>query len=171
MKKIISFVILAALCLSITSCSKDASVPEGMQDASGDGVAYSLYIPTSWSRTTDVDGGFYSQNDKSSITVTSYYPDADTISIEAFWNKCKEGYSETYKNFQIVEEAKELILGGKKAFSFVFSGELAGRNLKYRQIIAAHGDKFYTLTYTSTPENFDLHEAELQSVIDNFKFK
>lgn len=171
MKKFVSIILLAALCLAMAACGKDNGTPDGMQDVSGDGVAYSLYIPATWNPSYDVDGGYYSQDDKSSVNVTSYYPDIDIPTIAAYWEKCKESYSATYGNFKVIEEAKEIVLGGKAAASYVFEGEMAGQALKYRQIIAVHGDKFYTMTYTSTPENYDLHETEVQAIIDNFKFK
>ena len=171
MKKIISAIILTALCIALISCGNDAGVPDGMQDVSSKGVAYSLYIPATWNPSHDVDGGYYSQDDKSGVSVTSYYPELDTPSIAAYWEMCKESYGATYDNFKVIEEANEIVLGGKAAASYVFEGEMAGQTLKYRQIIAVHGDKFYIMTYTSTPENYDLHETELQAIIDNFKFK
>ena len=171
MKKLISLIILAVLCLSMAACGKDSGVPDGMQDVSGDGVAYSLYIPAAWNPSHDIDGGYYSQDDKSSISVTSYYPELDTPNIESYWNKCKESYGATYGNFTVVEEAVEVVLGGKAAASYVFTGEIGGTALKYRQIITIHGDKFYIMTYTSTPENYDLHKEEVKAVIENFKFK
>ncbi len=171
MKKLISILILATLCLSLAACGDDASVPDGMQDVSGDGVAYSLYIPATWNPTHDIDGGYYSQSDKSSISVTSYYPELDTPNIAAYWEKCKASYIETYSDFALVEEAAEVVLGGKAAASYVFTGSMGGEALKYRQIIAIHGDKFYIMTYTSTVENYDLHEEDLKAVMENFKFK
>ncbi len=171
MKQIASIIILAVLCLTMVACGKGADVPDGMQDVSGEGVAYSLYIPATWNPSHDVDGGYYSQADKSSVSVTSYYPELDTPSIATYWEKCKESYGAAYENFNVIEEAKEVVLGGKAAASYIFEGEIAGQALKYRQIIAVHGDKFYIMTYTSTPENYDLHETEVQAIIDNFKFK
>lgn len=171
MKKFVSIILLAALCLAMAACGKDNGTPDGMQDVSGEGVAYSLYIPATWNPSHDVDGGYYSQDDKSSVNVTSYYPDIDTPTIAAYWEMCKESYGATYDNFKVIEEAKEIVLGGKAAASYVFEGEMAGQALKYRQIIAVHGDKFYIMTYTSTPENYDLHDVEVQAIIDNFKFK
>ena len=93
MKKFVSIILLAALCLAMAACGKDNGTPDGMQDVSGEGVAYSLYIPATWNPSHDVDGGYYSQDDKSSVNVTSYYPDIDTPTIAAYWEKCKESYS------------------------------------------------------------------------------
>ena len=56
MKKIISAIILAALCIALISCGNDAGVPDGMQDVSSDGVAYSLYIPATWNPSRRMHG-------------------------------------------------------------------------------------------------------------------
>ena len=174
MKKIIAILILTTLAISLLACSNSGvEIPDGMQLASGSDVAYNLFIPGGWILTKEngIFGAYYSSSDKSNITMSSFYPEADMASIDDYWKKCKASYAETYKNFAAIEEEAQIILGEKAAFKYVFTADIDGVSYKFMQIIAVHNNMFYTLTYTSTAENYDLHLADVEKTISEFEFK
>lgn len=173
MKRIIAFIIMAVMCFFVISCGKKSDIPDGMQLASGEDVAYRLFVPGGWNLTLDdnVNGAYYSQSDKSSITMTSYYPETNIASVDDYWKACSASYKNVYDNFEAQEEASPLVFGGKNAFKYVFTATIDGTDCKFMQIITVHKNLFYILTYTSTAEKYDLHIEDVNSVISNFIFR
>jgi hypothetical protein len=43
--------------------------------------------------------------------------------------------------------------------------------VRMMQIIAAYNQMFYVFTYTASPENFERHLEEVQTIADNFSFR
>ena len=173
MKKILilTFVLLVFL---FSSCSKSgATVPKGMQEASGKDVAYDLFVPGGWiiTESDGICGAYYSSSDRSSITMSSIYPESDMASIEEYWSTCKTSYNETYKNFEASEEQTEILMGEKTAYKYVFSADIDGTSYKFMQVITAHGGKFYTFMYTSTVENYDAHLSDVEKTLSEIIFK
>lgn len=173
MKKITVLFIILTLALVFTACGKDASVPEGMQIASDEGVAYTLFVPSSWilTESSGIYGAYYSSSDRSSVTVSSFYPESDMASIDDYWSTCKASYEETYKDFNALTEAEQTIWGDKAALKYVFTADIDTVSYKFMQMIAVHNNMFYTLTYTSTPENYDSHFEDVDKMITEFVFK
>lgn len=178
MKKIISIFLLLALGISFVACSgSGVEVPDGMQLASNGDVAYNLFVPGGWILTEEngIFGAYYSTSDKSSITVSSLYPDGDIVSIADYWSALEASYGETFKNFSVAEAPEDgvsnVILGEKAAFRYVFGADIDGVSYKFMQILSVHNNMFYTLTYTSTAENYDLHTADVEKTVTEFEFK
>lgn len=171
MKKIISTILLLMLTLALFSCGNDSGVPDGMQKASEDDVAYSLFIPGGWvllDGENGLNGAYYSASDKSSITVSSYY--GDVYSIDEYWQKSKASYEETYKNFTVETEEEQVVFGGKNAFKYVFSAEIDSTEYKFMQIVAIHQNNVYVLTYTSSAENYESHMTDVEKTVTEFLF-
>lgn len=170
MKKIISILLLLLLSLSLFACGGDKEVPDGMQKASGDDVAYSLFVPGGWILldTDGMNGAYYSSSDKSSITVSSYY--GDFYSIDEYWQASKESYERTYKSFAVETEEEAIVFGGKNAFKYVFCAEIDGTEYKFLQIVAIHSNNVYVLTYTSEAETYESHMTDVEQTISEFVF-
>lgn len=178
MKKFNAVLILLALMLSLIACSNSGvEVPEGMQLVSSDDVAYHLFVPGGWipSESNGICGAYYSSSDKSSITMSSFYPEGDMFSINDYWQTCEASYTETYKNFVLEEKPKDnasnAMLGEKAAFKYVFTADIDGKSYKFIQIVTVHDNMFYTLTYTSSAENYASHLEDVEKTISEFKFK
>ncbi|MBQ8208758.1 MAG: hypothetical protein IJZ89_08505 [Clostridia bacterium] len=178
MKKFISVLILLALGTALIACSSSGiQVPDGMQIASSGDVAYNLFVPGGWilTESNGICGAYYSTSDESSITVSSLYPDGEMLSISDYWSTLEASYTETFKNFSIVEapeaDASNVILGDKASFKYVFTADIDGESYKFMQILSVHNNMFYTMTYTSTAENYDSHLEDVEKTITEFKFK
>lgn len=172
MKRFLSIMLVILSCLLLFSCGEKESVPEGMQKAKGDDASYSLYVPAGWTLISEggMNGAYYSTSDKSSVTVSSFFPEDEMYSIEDYWNASKESYAETYKNFELLEENVSVVFGGKAAFKYVFGAEIDKVSYKFLQIVAVHGNMFYTFTYTSTEDNYELHIEDVEKTISEFVF-
>jgi hypothetical protein len=48
---------------------------------------------------------------------------------------------------------------------------VGGQEVRMMQIIAAYNQMFYVFTYTASPENFERHLEEVQTIADNFSFR
>lgn len=178
MKKSISVLILISLALSLVACSGSGTdIPSGMQLASNGDVAFEFFVPGGWITTEQngIFGAYYSSSDKSSVSVSSLYPDNGLLSISDYWTTLEESYSETFKNFVLVEEPDNgepnIVLGGKAAFKYVFTADVDGVSYKFMQILTLHDSLFYTLLYTATAENYDLHLEDINKTVADFRFK
>lgn len=178
MKKTVSVFFVLALVIALGACSGSGVVaPKGMQVASNDDVAYNLFVPGGWILTEEngICGAYYSTSDKSSITVSSLYPEGDMLSINDYWSTLEASYKETFKNFLLLDSPENnesnIILGEKSAFKYVFSADIDGISYKFMQVITVHGNMFYTLTYTSSADNYENHLEDVVKTISEFRFK
>ena len=176
---------------SLFSCSaKDnGDAPAGMKLASNSEVAeYYLYVPESY--IVDITEGLtavrVSEADSSSVTVSAFtnssisktesilldYWDSYEEALSSLFDKTEDGKS----TYTLEKEAEALTLargesGNVSALKYVYSGKIAGNDLKYMQVIAYHDDYFYVMTFTSTPEGFGKNSSSFDSIITNFKLK
>jgi len=170
MKRI--FVLMLALLLLVGCAKNDPDVPKNMQLASREDVAYCLYVPKSWNVNLDsgVSSAYYSSSDTSNVSVMSYYPEAESMSIDDYWNLCETEYQSAFQGY-VFGSRDATLLGGRKAGKYTFDLTVGGEQVRMMQIVAAYDSMFYILTYTSTPENFDKHLEEVQTIVDNFTFR
>lgn len=173
MKKISLLLALIMLLSSLVSCGKSSDIPEGMQLASGDDVAYILYVPSTWNLNSSdgSNGAYYSQNDKSNVSVTSYYPDMDTLSVPEYFAKSEASYKNVYESYTLISGEKEIVFGNKKGLKYEFKGDIDGVSYQFMQIISIHDNRFYILTYTSTADNYELHLDDVDRITENFVFR
>ena len=164
--------LLLSLCLGLVSCGGDPTVPNGYQLISNDDVPYRFYAPTQWSINNGTAGNsaYYSTTDRSIVSVTSYIPDAGQESIDAFWAYTEGEYNAVYTDYTLIE-SNAGALGGRNAMRYVFTATIGAQPCKVLQVIAAYGNSYYILTYTSTPENFDSHLEAVEGMIGVFEFK
>ncbi len=172
MKKFIC-IILALVCLTaLVSCSKNQETPEGYKLISDENAAYYFYAPTQWV-VNDGDGPdsvFYSEADRSIVTVTTYLALETIQTVEEYWKHVENSYKTTYAEYVLVESG-DTMMGERNAKSYTFTATIGGVSYKLRQIIAVSGDYFYIMTYMSTPDNFDKHIEEVNGMVGVFAFK
>lgn len=173
MKKFVSAILLFSLCTCLFACGSDKDVPSGMQKVSGDDVPYNLYVPGGWiaSNGDGIYGAYYSQSDKSSITVSSYSPTGTMASINDYWQYARENYENTYKDFAVESSGDAVVFGGKSAFKYTFTASIGGAEYHFMQVIAVHSNRFFILTYTSDAEHYDAHLEDVEQTISEFVFK
>lgn len=178
MKKIICALILISLVLCVASCSaNNVEIPDGMQIVSPADVSYNFFVPGGWIPTENngIFGAYYSNTDKSNMTVSSLYPNGELMSISDYWTTLEESYKETFKNFTLIEAPENnesnIIFGERGAFKYVFSADIDGESYKMMQILTVEGSLFYTFTYTAKADLYESHLADVEKTITEFKFK
>lgn len=181
MKRSIVFVLIAIMLLmSLASCSKkDSTVPDGMSAAENEAVNFNFYYPELWqvSRNDGVVSVYASPTDSSSVSVIRDPLSVYVTSVDEYLELDEKNYfdrmRETFSDFTMVSDGEETTLGGAAAKQYVFTASVAGTVYKFRQVIAVRpGDEYvYVLTYTSTPELFDSHTDDVNSMIKEFSFK
>lgn len=189
MKRFVCIILFAVLCLTFAvSCTEKASdiqVPNGMKLASGESDIYCLFVPNSWTvkRGYDSTAAYYSANDTSNVVVTTYILPSDlTVGtaaedenekspyIDAYWNELKSKAGNTFKNFAVVEEGKEYpVSDGYYAKQYIYTLTADGKDFKYRALVTYFRGAIICFTYTSTAETFDLHQADVDKMLTEFK--
>lgn len=173
MKKIVPFVLTCIiLCLTFVGCGSDYEVPLGMQIASNTEIVdYLLYVPEDWKvdMRTGVTSAYYSVNDPSNITVTmSMLEDAEG-GLEAYFEKHLDTLDDVYSDISEVESAN-LILAEKAAMQYIYTAKFGDNEYKFWQVVCINQYRVYTITYSSTVENFDTHTADMQTALELFCF-
>ncbi len=204
MKKTITLILaLLMLTLTLASCQNGnvAVAPEGMKLASGDDVAYNLFVPDNWQITNGYGtyGGYTS--DAANINVSTYTAtdigtkepegttDAETTTaadttapqntdktareqyIDAYWDMCWKTYIKELNGFSAIEVDKKTELGGLLAKQYVYTAKYEGVEYKMQMTVTYSGGLMYILTYTAKAENYDAHLTEVEKIISEFKFK
>ncbi len=178
MKKIIFVSILLVLVLAFASCSgSEIEIPDGMQVVSSGDVAYNFFVPGGWVPTENngIFGAYYSNTDKSNMTVSTLYPGGELMSINDYWTTLEASYNETFKNFTLIEAPENnesnIIFGERGAFKYVFSADIDGESYKIMQILTVDGSLFYTFTYTAKADLYESHLADVEKTVTEFEFK
>lgn len=151
---------------------KDKKTPEGMKIASGDNVEYRLYVPEKWTANSKnaIAGAYYSEDDRSNVSLTSYSPTQST-SLDDYVKNCEEANEKIYDDYTLISSETDKKLGGKTARDNTYSFELDGKRYMQRQVICIYNDNIYSLVYTSSPEKFDLHREDVEKIIKEFSFR
>lgn len=161
------------LCFAFSSCAKDSyEVPAGFQIASDTEIVdYLLYVPESWTvdMRTGVTTAYVSVNDPSNISVTMSMLENAEGGIDAIFEEHMKDLGEVFSVVSDVESAN-LLLNDKAAQQYIYTAEFDGIEYKFWQVICVHQTRVYTVTYSSTAENFDLYTADMQAALDYFKF-
>lgn len=171
MKKILTL-LFALLMLVGCSQSGDNQVPDNMQLASREDVTYCLYVPKTWNVNTDsgVSSAYYSTGDSANVSVMSYYLEAESMSIDDYWKLTEEAYQTNFQGYTL-SSTETTLLGGRKAGQYTFDLTIDGESVRMMQIVAAYQSMFYIFTYTASPETFENHLDEVQTIVDNFTFR
>lgn len=174
MKKLISAIVIIAMCAaSLAACSKN-EVPSGMTAAYNSAAPYKLYVPNGWT----VDAS-------SAITATAYSRTSDPLSVTVtlanatdaaatdYFLSYRVSFESVYEDFA-AEEPESVLLDGKAADKFVYTGNLTNgdtvNKYKFTQYISKYNGKFYIITFASGASSFDGYSDTIAEIIGNFKF-
>lgn len=169
---LITAVLLAAMIL--TSCSASAvEVPDGMKIISSDEEAFYLFAPMSWVTNSSMGmaSAYYSDGDRSNISMTSMVPTDAVSSLDGYIAYCKAELEAYLPGFEAVGETEDAVLGGRNGRSFVYRASIGDIDYKYRQVVVTYQSMFYIFTYTSTVDGYELHTDEVETMISNVLFK
>ena len=154
--------------------AKDQTAPEGMKLVSSDEVAYRFYVPVSWAvDRNDAIYAAYLESDRSNVSVTPYQPASGQITVDGYFALCEEQMIKTAgkDGYALISCVKDATLGGRTAHVYDYTYTVGGEVFRYRQIITAYGGMIYSMTYTSRPETFESHLADLDAMIASFTFR
>lgn len=174
MKKTICLLLsILICCFALASCGEDSDVPEGYKLVSENDVAYRFYAPTNWNinNQSSIDSVFYSAADPSLVMVTFYSPSEENADIDTFWTEIENQYKTVYTDYTLLENRAATTLGTRNAVSYTFTAKIGGADYKVTQVITGYGKYYYTMTYMSTPENYDSHLEEFHGMMSVFKFR
>ncbi len=164
---------------NLRTANDGATAPEGMRLISGDEVAYRFYAPLSWQVDPNMGQSavYYAEDDRSNITVSGHMPAEENLTMGSYKEQTIEEYKALFDTFTLLsdtsaqEETKGYTVDGKSAIRIVYEATLGGQAYKVDQTMILHGAMVYLITYTATPENFDLHIADLEAVLEAFVFR
>ena len=194
--RLIAVLLCAVTLLALGSCAKSSEdAPEGMQLVSCAGADYRLFVPTSWvpNITYGVSGAYRNLDKQSTVSVMSYGVDqyleqmiANGISaedaetqIQWFWEtQCLTPVKNRALDKEIIHDEGSgegiVYLGGAKAKEYRYHGIIQAAEraeLYFMQIVAEKNSRFYVLTFTATPEMYDLYLSEVkEKIVESFKF-
>lgn len=178
MKKIWLITVALMLLITATSCSKNESeLPEGMALLDNEAVDYYFYYPENWQadRNDGMVSAYVSDKDRSNVSVTTFAAPADVTSVDGYLAMGDTTYfdhmKETFPDLEMLTDGEETTLSGVPARQYVFTATVAGDPYKFKQVITYYYGYIYMLTYTSTVEGFDTHTEEVNSIVNEFKFK
>lgn len=176
MKKLASLFLAALICLGaimLSSCQEtETDVPKGMKLASSEDADYIMYVPENWrvDRSTLYTSAYFSSGDTSSISTAAYGMNFTDNSVDEWWKSFEEEMSKIYTDISEVT-TEDAVLGGVDGTKYTFSASLNEKQYNYIITAVIRGSYLYYVTYTSTPDYYENHLEELESVISNFAFK
>ncbi|MBR5460444.1 MAG: hypothetical protein IKV53_06210 [Clostridia bacterium] len=175
MKKIALLFIAVILVFSVSSCKKEKSdTPDGMFYEENTAVDYKLYLPEGWiiDRNDGMVSAHVSEEDKTNVSVTAFeLPREFTTLTEYLDGEYKTRFQQNFTSMEIVEDFTETELDGNDARRIVFKAEVGGVGYQFMQILTLHRDGcIYILTYTSTPDYFDVHKESIDKIVQEFTF-
>ena len=176
MRKISVVALLLAALLSLTalvSCGEKEEVkaPDGMKLASGEDVDYFMFVPEAWrvDRSDLYTSAYFSSGDATSISVSAYGLTGGVADLDSWWKSFSDEAKTVYGEFNEVESKKAKI-DGIEGKEYTFTAKLG--ETQYNYIVTAVIKDYYVyyVTYTSTPDYFDVHKESIDKIVQEFTF-
>ena len=134
---------------------------------------YRITCPEGWERhggdVRPMDAVFLCLADPGvNVSVTLASAGGQKELTEAAANEMKEMFRQNYAGYSVTaEEWREL--DGVRAYALSARHQGMGAELQNKQVMFIKGDRFYTLTYTSTPALFMKHLGEFELAVGSFR--
>ena len=149
---------------------EDKNTPNGMMLISDTSIVkYKLYVPTDWK--IDMQTGYtsaYNDGDKTSVGVSYFVPSSNNI--PDYFESLKKQYKKIYTFFDNVEQ-KTISNPEIQFLTYIYDAVYGGKSIKVMQAFTIEGSYVYTITFTSSLENFESHTDDFNAMLENFRFK
>lgn len=159
--------------------------PYGFYDGSGDPIeeapgaaeyrngtaGYRMLVPDGWTQVADAPLWYVGPDpgiDAPRRNVNVVVGPANGMGHDEYVQTNVEQIRATMDTEDLRVEAA--VLGGEEASRIAFDGTFRGMELTWLQLVAVHGDRAYTITYTFPQEEEPGHEAELATALEGFAF-
>lgn len=174
MKNKMLIFISVILLFSITACSQVESMMNGMKLISNDFVTYEFYVPNAWIVVSDDStgyiGAYYSENDRSNITVTAFETEGEFTSLDEFWESYEADFNGTFTDMEYQTQS-QITLDGFGANCYEYKATVTGDEYRFMQVVSIRAETVYIITYTAAPDKYETHLDEVSDMIAFFKFK
>lgn len=149
----------------------DKHTPEGMKIASAEQLEYVFYVPTTWicTPTEGMSDAYFSELDKSNVSVTSFVPEGST-SVKDYFDTCEKTYQNVLDSYTRLSEAERTV-AERTAYTYVYSAKDGELTYRISQTLFAYNDMIYSITYTALDEQFDAHLGDVEKILNAFRFR
>ncbi len=169
--RVVSVICALMMAFSLVSCgSEPTDAPAGMIRASAETSEYDLFVPQGWS-VTDMGNGasaYKSAQDPTSVSVISRH---DSVSLAEWWEGYKAEFETVYADFAVETDGEDVLLGGKTAKKYVYTGTLGEVSYRYTQYVAYHNSALFMLTFTERADGGVDHAEEFSQIVDSFSWR
>lgn len=154
--------------------SSKVEAPEGMKLASTDKRPYRFFVPEGWTLDTrsSLSAAYFSDKDKSNVSLQAHMSTGELADINMFFENSQIKYKNLYgESYTLISKSDEAKMGEYNAIRFTFTVKSGDAEYKIMQTVCAKGEMYYILTYTSTPEAFDSHVADVEAMASAFALR
>ncbi len=173
--KIALVIVLLLFAAALASCgnSNDPyAPPTGMISATDEQADFCLYVPDEWQidYSTAAAGAYFSASDPSSVSVMAWDLEYTDTTIDDWWATNVDEVNVVFDNFNL-ESEENITLSEVYGKKYTYTASLGNFNYKIMQAACIKGSSVYLFTYTSVPENYDLHTEEVAQMLQHFIIK
>ena len=151
----------------------DVTLPEGMKLVSDDTVAFRFFAPTNWISDDNNESCvvYFSESDRSNVTILPYMPADDQTTIEQFWTDTEAYYEASLGAYKLISAEKNVKLGGLDAVAYIYTYSVGGVEYKTMQTVTVYSTMIYSMTYTALAENYDAHLDDVAKMASELVFR
>ncbi|MBQ7906825.1 MAG: hypothetical protein IJ309_02510 [Clostridia bacterium] len=178
MKKLISILLVAIMCICIfAGCNDNTEVPAGSKLASNS-MLYKLFVPEEWQinqSTASMTSAQPSDSEFTNVSVMYWSATADKNNYESFEAEYKEQLNEIASEVKFLEDGTESVVGNRYATvdsegnvdnpydgkDYVYVAKLGKFFYKYHVTVVLNKGVFYVITFTFPQDN---RTTELESM-------
>lgn len=173
--KIALVIVLLTFAAALSSCgnSNDPyAPPTGMVSATDEKADFCLYVPDEWQidYSTAAAGAYCSASDPSSVSVMAWDLDYTDTTVDDWWATNVDEVNVVFDNFTL-ESEENITMSEVYGKKYTYTASLGNFNYKIMQAACIKGSSVYLFTYTSVPENYDLHTEEVAQMLQHFIIK
>ena len=173
----LALVIVLLMCAAaLASCGANSNdpyaPPTGMVSATDEKADFCLFVPDEWQidYSTAAAGAYYSAADPSSVSVMAWDLEYTDTTLDEWWATNVDEVNVVFDNFNL-ESEENITMSDVYGKKYTYTASLGNFNYKIMQAACIKGSSVYLFTYTSLPENYDLHLEDVSSMLEFFVIK
>ena len=174
LKQIVVLLLVTLLCVGFAACSKDGA-PKGTINVAVDDAKFYLYVPDNWVSLAGggISGATTPGREGANVQVVTYLAGQDYGTAANYWDtECAPVYAATFTDFTLDEAlCGDTALGGVNARNYVYTATLGGETYRFRQVIALYHNMVYILTFTASPDVYEIYAEDVDAICGNFVFR